>query len=315
MASLAIILLSYGRASDTIECVRSLERSTYTDRDILVIDNASPDGSADRIAAACPHITIIRNDRNLGFAGGNNVGVRAALERGARLILLLNNDTVADPKMLGRLVDAADARPRTGAVGAKIFYADPPTMLWYAGGSLRVASAATSHHGIGKPDAAAFDRPVVCSFVTGCAMLVPASVWREVGLFDVDYFAYLEDADFCYRISRAGYQLWYEPSAVLFHRVSSTTARDSPGYLYLNVRNKILFLRKHCMPWTWLAGIHGSAYYVLRQLVRALLVKRDSRSLRAVAYGIADGLSSAEARHGEGRLAVLRPARRDTEIT
>jgi GT2 family glycosyltransferase len=313
--SIAIILLSYGRAADTIDCIRSLRQSTYTNYEIIVVDNASPDGAADSVASACTGITLIRNDRNLGFAGGNNVGIRAALDRGAELILVLNNDTVVDPDMLGRLVKAAGASPRIGIVGAKILYADPPTMIWYAGGTLHSPSATTSHHGIGRQDTGTFDQPGVCTFVTGCAMLVPAEVWRRVGVFDAGFFAYLEDGDFCHRARCAGYELRYEPSARLYHKVSSTTAWDSPGYTYLNVRNKILFLRKHCLPWMWLAGIHRTAYYVVRQLFRALLLKRSGAALRAVAYGIADGLSADEARHGAGRLAGLRSAPSQSETT
>jgi hypothetical protein len=137
-------------------------------------------------------------------------------------------------------------------------------------------------------------------------MLVPAEVWRRVGLFDARFFAYLEDADFCHRVMSAGYEMRYEPSAALYHKVSSTATWDSPGYTYLNVRNKILFLRKHCLPWTWLAGIHRTVYYVVRQLFRALLLKRNGPALRAVLYGLADGLSAEETRHGAGRLAELR---------
>lgn len=307
MASVAIILLSYGRAVDTIECIRSLERSTYADREIIVVDNASPDGAADAVASACPGITLIRNERNLGFAEGNNVGIRAALARGAAAVLILNNDTVADPAMLGRLVDTATAHPAAGVIGPKIFYASAPTTLWFAGGTLHVPSAATSHMGLGMRDAGAFNRPMACSFITGCAMLVPAEVWQRIGLFDARYFAYLEDADFCYRVRNAGYELRYEPSAILYHKVSTTTAWDSPTYIYLNLRNKILFLRKHCLPWTWLAGLHRTAYYALRQLVRALILKHNRAALRAVTFGLADGLSSNEERHGAGRLARLLP--------
>ena len=315
MASVAIILLSYGRASDTIECIRSLERSTYTDHTIIVVDNASPDGAAGSVAAACPRTTLIRNDRNLGFAEGNNVGIRAALEQNAKLILVLNNDTVVEPEMLGRLVTAAETHPGTGAVGAKILYADAPATIWYAGGSLHPASATTMHRGIGMQDTGGFDRPEACTFITGCAMLVPAEVWRRIGLFDADFFAYLEDADVCYRARNAGYTLWYEPSAILYHKVSSTATWDSPGYTYLNVRNKILFLRKHCLPLKWLAGIPRTLYYVVRQLSRAALLKRNRSALKAVFYGVADGLSSAGARHGAGRLAELSPGRPHVRAT
>ncbi len=313
MASVAIILLSYGRATDTIECIRSLEQSTYTDREIIVVDNASPNNAADSIASACPGITLLRNERNLGFAEGNNIGIRAALAREAKLVFVLNNDTVVEPAMLDRLVAAAGARPGIGAVGAKILYADSPGTIWYAGGNLHPPSATTTHHGIGLRDEGAFDTPGACTFSTGCALLVPAVVWRAVGLFDADFFAYLEDADFCHRVRNAGYELLYEPSAVLRHKVSRTTSWDSPGYTYLNVRNKILFLRKHCLPWTWLLGVHRTSYYVVRQLVRAVVLKRTRPAVRAVAYGIVDGLSSSAAKSGPGRLDSLHRGRPQPE--
>lgn len=307
MASVAIILLSYGRAHDTIECIQTIERSTFTDYDIIVVDNASPDGAADSVMSACPRITLFRNERNLGFAEGNNVGIRAALERKAQYILILNNDTVVEPDMLGRLVKAAGAHSGVGAVGAKILYADAPATIWYAGGSLHLQSATAAHHGIGLQNTSAFDQPAACTFITGCAMLVPAKVWRRVGLFDAAFFAYLEDADFCHRVRKAGFTLWYEPSAVLYHKVSSTTTWDSPAYTYLNLRNKILFLRKHCLPWAWLAGIPGTVYYILRQASRAVLLKRSRPALKAVVFGLMDGLSSAGVRHGAGRMAEFQP--------
>lgn len=305
MLTLSIILVNYRRPDDTVECVRSLLSSTFRDMQIIVVDNGSGDGSADRLRRECPGTIVIPSSRNLGFAGGNNLGIRRALDDGSHFVLLLNNDTIVDPGTIETLMTTIRAHVRTGIVGAKIVYYDRPDILWFAGGYLNTNAARAGHHGIGKPDGPAFNSPKPCAFVTGCCLLVRREVLEAVGMLPTPYFAYMEDAEFCLRTRNAGYAVLYEPRARVLHKVSTTTHWDSPAYIYLNLRNKLLFLRRNSRPVLWAPHLPCLLYFYVRQMVRLLLRRHGPVALRAAWYAIIDGLKGCTGEDGSGRLSLL----------
>jgi len=308
MPALSVILVNYRRPDDTVDCVRSLADSTFRDMQIIIVDNGSGDGSVERLRRECPETIFILSPRNLGFAGGNNLGIRRALDDGSSFILLLNNDTVVDPETLEALVRTIRAEPGTGIVGAKIVYHDRPDILWFAGGYLNANAARAGHHGIGKPDGPPFNTRKPCEYITGCCLLARREVFEAVGMLPAPYFAYMEDAEFCFRARNAGYAVLYEPRARVLHKISMTTRWDSPAYIYLNLRNRLLFLQRNSRPALWMPHLPTLIYFYMRQMIRLFVRGRGTPALRAAWFAIVDGLRGFTGEDGSGRLPMLQAA-------
>jgi len=231
---LVAVVLSWNGREDTLRALESL-RGVET----VLVDNGSTDGSPEAVEERFPEVEVIRTGANLGFAGGNNVGIRRALDNGAGWVLLLNNDAWIDPGLPAALERAARARPGAGVLACKVFLAEPPDRLWYAGMRLSKTLGLHRHVGFGKPDAG-FDalREVVSA--TGAAMAVSRAALETAGLLDEGLFAYAEDLEWCLRIRRSGFEIVFVPDARTWHRVSASTGgASSPTGLYYDTRNTI----------------------------------------------------------------------------
>lgn len=239
----AIILVNYRGARDTLECLDSLTRLTYPERDVIVVDQNSGDGSAALIREQHPWAHLIENPVNDGFTGGNNAGMRLALARGADYLLLLNNDTVVDPGFLEPLVALAESDARIGVVGPQILYHGDPEIIWSSGGAVNWRGHSRLLHE-GEPDAPGGE-PREADFVTGCALMIKRAVLEKVGLLDERYFIYYEETDLCARVRAAGYRVLCEPRARIWHKVSRTFGQDSEFTLYYMRRNVLLYLGRH----------------------------------------------------------------------
>jgi GT2 family glycosyltransferase len=317
MPTLSIILVNYKRAHDTIECVRSLRQGSYQDFEIIIVDNGSEDGSLEKLRAACVDTTILPSRENLGFAEGNNLGIRKALQSESKFLLLLNNDTVVSDEVLYHLLQTMETHPEAGIVGGKILYYDRPKRLWFAGGFFNPDSALGGHWGIDEEDAGEYDVPRRCDYISGCCLMFRRSVVERIGMLESAYFAYLEDVEFCLRAGRAGFAVMYQPAAVIYHKISTTSAWDSPLYIYFNLRNKLLFLRRNSRPQRWLPHLPSIVFYYVRQFARLLVKWRDLPAARAALWGVVDGLRGYTGEHGRGRLERvihLRPRRLINEI-
>jgi GT2 family glycosyltransferase len=238
-----IIVLCYNGVDLTIACLRSLRRSSYDRADVLVIDNASQDGTPDTIRAQFPEAIVIETGANLGFAAGNNVGLRYALDHGYDYALLLNNDTEVDPDFLMRLIAAAESDPTIGVTGPKIYYHDRPTTIWSAGGVIDWRRGSSAMRGIDSVDHGQFDAPTAVDFVTGCALLVRCNTVRLAGLLDERFGMYYEETEWCVRIARRGWRVVYVPSSRLWHKIAPAQQDQSPRITYYMTRNRLLFLR------------------------------------------------------------------------
>lgn len=234
-----VIVLNYNGKADTLECLRSLTRAAYPDFQVLVVDNASADGSVEAIKQEFPRLKILQNTENLGFAGGNNVGIRYALEQGADYIFLLNNDTVVDPGFLDELVNAGESDPGIGILGSLIYYFNRPREVWFAGGKI-YWSAGTARHLTDIPDV-----PRESDFITGCAFMIKRHVVEKTGLFNPDYFLYYEDTDWSTRVKRAGFKLVVVPASLVWHKEMGAVGGRSPLHEYYVTRNNLLFMRKN----------------------------------------------------------------------
>jgi GT2 family glycosyltransferase len=240
-----IVILNYKGALDTIECVASIKGTTFSNFEIVVVDNDSGDGSEDLICAAHPDITVLQSGANLGYAGGNNIGIRYALARGADFIWILNNDTTVAPDALGELLRAAAAAPGVGIVGSKIYYMAEPTLLWFAGGRIDWLRGIPYHVGAHQEDRGQFDGMTASETAQGASMLVSRETFERVGLLEEDYFLYFEESDFCCRARKAGLAIRFAPASHVWHGVSRSTGVRSPIFLYYFTRNNIIFIRRH----------------------------------------------------------------------
>jgi GT2 family glycosyltransferase len=240
----AVIVLNWNGRDDTLACLASLSQLDYPACDTVVVDNGSSDDSVVSIRAAYPQVTLIEAGDNLGYAGGNNVGLEYAKTMDADYALLLNNDTEVAPDFLGLLVEVAEADPAIGIAGPTIYYYDQPGVVWSAGGAIDWQRGSTRMVGLDEWDEGQFGQvPRTVDFVTGCAMLVRRAMLEQVGLLDERFFVYYEEAEWCVRASRAGFKIVHVPLAHIWHKISPIAQADSPLVHYYMTRNRLLFLR------------------------------------------------------------------------
>lgn len=239
-----IIVLNWNGLNDTLDCLESLGQLDYQNCEVVVVDNGSVDGSVSVIREWFPGVTMIENGENLGYAGGNNVGLRYAMVQGADYAFLLNNDTVVDPAFLRILVDAAEADPAIGIAGPTIYYHERPDVIWSAGGAIDWQQGSTRMVGLDERDEGQFGQvPRRVDFVTGCAMLVRRAVLEQAGLLDERFFAYYEETEWCVRATRAGFKIVHIPLSHIWHKISPAAQADSPLVHYYMTRNRLLFLK------------------------------------------------------------------------
>lgn len=279
---IAIIVLNYNNHRDTAECLRSLAGLDYPDYSVTVVDNCSSDGSAERLSGEFPHVFFLCNHTNLGFADGNNQGIRHALEEGADLVWLLNNDTVVEPGALRGLVEAAEAEPRAGILGSVVYYYDQPERVNFAGGRV-VRYLGKGIHLTTLTEGAA---PFETDFVTGASLMVRADAAGEAGVLDGRFFLYMEDLDWCQRMKKAGWKVIMVPSSRVRHKINETTGRDRPRIIYYVCRNSLLCCRKNFPVWLPVVMAAALRRYVVNYLGRYALSRFDRRELEHARMGL-----------------------------
>jgi GT2 family glycosyltransferase len=243
----AIILVNWNNEPDTAACLESCGRLDYPAFSVIVVDNGSADGSPEKLRQRFPGLEVIETGRNLGFAGGNNVGMGRALETGAEYVWLLNNDTQVERGALSALVEVAEQDRTVGMVGSKVLYFDHPGRIWYAGGIMDDhAPYRCSHRGVNEVDAGQYDDATETGYVTGCSLLVRREVIERIGLLDEGMFLYFEDTDWGVRARRGGWRLIYAPRSVVLHKASASMGgMGSPRMLYYLARNLLYFIRRN----------------------------------------------------------------------
>ncbi|MDQ2668744.1 MAG: glycosyltransferase family 2 protein [Gemmatimonadota bacterium] len=243
-----VIVLNWNNEADTAACLESIGEQRDASFEVLMVDNASADGSGDRLHQRYPDISYLQTGTNLGYAGGNNRGIEWALKRGAEWIIVLNNDTVLAPHCFRCLLDVAQGEPRVGALSPLVTRYDDPSRVWFAGGHLSVARAVgvheAEHETVASRLAGVHGRSwIPCSFLSGCCLLLRAETLRAVGVFREDFFAYVEDVELSLRLVRAGWELGWVPGARLAHRVPKAGAPESPMQIRLRDRNRRRLVR------------------------------------------------------------------------
>jgi len=321
-----IILLNWNGYTDTAECIRSLYRIKNPSFVMIVVDNGSLDGSVARLREEFRDVVYLENKENLGFAGGNNGGIRYALEHGADYVLLLNNDTVVEEGFLDALVQAAEkhdeeiplsppfskgeerhppflkggkggfewlsSSEKIGVVGPKIYSGLPgSSILWEAGGGIDWLHGKAYHAGFEETDVGQWDGVRDVDYVSGCAMLIKREVLEKVGLLDERFFLYYEETDFCARVREKGYRIVFVPDARIWHKESNTTGGAyGPVYTYYMTRNRLLFMKRYMDDDDWRRFLPYFYYDGLLRRSAALCFKSRNRfrSLKALLAGWRD---------------------------
>jgi len=262
---IAIVVLNYNGKENTLACINSikkLNKSNYKVK-LIVVDNASNDGSREALSKI-KDITLVKNDKNLGYSGGNNIGIKHALSLGSEYILILNNDTIVEKSLIINLINSAK---KGDIVSPKIYFAkgfefhknrykkeDLGKVIWYAGGKIDWQNVIGIHIGVDEVDHGQFSKRLEINLATGACMLIKRQVFEKIGFFDKKYFLYLEDMDFCVRAKRAGFKIIFEPKAFLWHKnASSAGGSGSVTQDYFITRNRLLFAFKYAKLRTKLA--------------------------------------------------------------
>jgi len=242
-----IILVNWNGWRDTVRCLESCAELDHARHEVTVVDNGSTDDSVTRLRERFPDLRLIETGANLGFAGGNNVGLHDAIARDAAYVWLLNNDTVVDPTALTALVQVMRSDSSVGLAASKVYYRDRPHTLWYAGGSFSPIWGWTLHRGADEIDTGRYDEVADVDFATGCSLLVRADTLAAIGPLDEDYFLYWEDVDWSTRARRAGWRVVYAPASRVWHSFGRAIP-DGGGHLRWRYegRNRLLYYsRQH----------------------------------------------------------------------
>ncbi|MEJ2085861.1 MAG: glycosyltransferase family 2 protein [Acidobacteriota bacterium] len=289
-APVAVIIVNWNGADDTLAVLEELSRVETPQLRTFVVDNGSSDDSVERLQASSQDFELIRTDSNLGFAGGNAVGLRRAAEDEAiGWFLLLNNDVAFEPGFLQPLIEAC-LDTHVGAVGPKIYYFEPSDLIWAAGGRLRVRETVTEEFGKGIVDRGQWDVERDVTYLTTCCLLVPKDALVRVGLFDPMFFIGVEDADWCRRALDLDLRLRYVPASRIWHKVAvSTGGSYTPFKTFHTGRSNTLYARRHL-------GLGGMTRFLMTNLVALAaafvreLPRRNTAAVVAKARGIWDGL-------------------------
>jgi GT2 family glycosyltransferase len=284
-----IVVLTWNRVDAVIACMLSMNALQYSNFEVIVVDNNSQDGTAERLREIFPDLTVIVNDRNLGYTGGNNVGIRHALEHGADYVLLLNNDSMPAPNLIDELIRIAESQPDVAVVGPRNMMYHTRSVLWAAYGEITYGPLLTRVHGWRVPDTRKFHGVCDVDHVIGCGYMWRREALEDIGLLDTSFFGYHEDVDWCFRAKKAGWRVVYVGTAVVYHQ-GSLSCNPSFGecmpVMYFLGRNGVLFARKH-----------GTAWDLFRLTLNAI-----AGSLRRYRSNLKKGLPTGERQFWQGYL-------------
>jgi GT2 family glycosyltransferase len=271
-----IVILNTNRCQDTLECLASIQQNTYSNYHVIVLDNNSTDGSVQAIQDEFPDTQIIELAENLGYAGNNNVGIRAALNQDADWVFVLNEDTILDPGCLSHLVIVGESSSIVGIVGPMVYHHDEPDVIQSAGGLLG-PNWDSIHLAKDEPDQGQFTDPHRVEWISGCGIMVRRDVIEEVGMIDARFFYFWEETEWCVRAGKAGWQIVHVPKAKLWHKGVQRDYDPKPSLLYYSTRNHLFMLSKHRAPLrAWIL-----AWFTIIRTLTSWTIKPKWRSKRS----------------------------------
>jgi GT2 family glycosyltransferase len=265
-----IVVLNYNGAETIINCLKSVYQQQYSNYELVVVDNNSKDGSFELAKKYFSNAHFIKNEKNIGFAAGNNVGIRFALEKFADYIFLLNNDAIIDEKAILGLINEAEKNTGAGLLSPVIF--DKNNHVWFAGGQIKWFSMKTTH--LVKISS---NKTYSTDYLSGCAMLIKKEVFKTAGLLDEKYFLYYEDADFCLRAKRNNFGCMVVPDTKVQHFEKSE--QDQKNKVYWLVLSGLIFFKNNTplvfSPWIGL-------YFILRRIKNWIDIKFNKNELAGI---------------------------------
>lgn len=242
-----IILLNYNNWQDTIECIHSLKNSGVIDLSILVIENCSSDESLEKLRTEAPGVKIIESAKNLGFTGGNNLGIKYALDNNYKYAILLNNDTIVEEKdSFQKLTDEMDKNDNVTIGTGRIFYYPQKDLVWFDGGKLIKWKASAIHYNFrqNKNDIQLNNKNMEIDFISGCFMCIRLKDFSKLGYMDENFFIYLDDIEYSARAIKNNLKLMYFHKVVIYHKALGEGKR-TPKMIYYTIRNRRLLINLH----------------------------------------------------------------------
>lgn len=286
--SVGAVILGWNLCQETVACAESLLEQGYARLRLIFVDNGSTDGSPRILRERFPEAEIIALSENQGIAVGYNRGLERALALGLDFAFILNNDTLFAFGALRELVDAAAGHPEAGVLMPKILYEADRSRIWSVGARRRLLPPSVVHVGLNQPDGPAYAEPRNIEYAPSCALLLRRRTLESTGLFDPEYFFYFDDWDYSDRVRASGDTIRYVPSAVVYHKVSMSTARSSrpARWWFVMGRSAVRYYRLHFPPWRLTLPAYVG-WFALRELIQG-----NGRFLPLFAAGLRAGLVS-----------------------
>jgi len=274
LPELSIITVNYNGFADTVQLIESIQTHLAIPYELIVVDNGSKADEAGMLKHQFPNIKVIRSDRNLGFAGGNNLGIKDA---SADFFLFINNDTYVKDDSLTHLVERMKKDPILGGLSPKILFADQEKLIQFAGYT-QLSSITLRNRLIGfkEQDSGQYDHPISTPYLHGAAMLIRREAIEKVGGMPEIYFLYYEELDWSVQLRRAGYRLEYNPAAIVYHKESSSVGQESPLKAFYMTRNRMLFAKRNLSSFHRFLSIAYQISLVLPKNVFHCLLKGNS---------------------------------------
>ena len=275
----SIITINYNESGVTLEMLESLEKVTYKNLEVIVVDNASPNDNPDVIKQKFPKVNLIKSDKNLGFAGGNNLGVK---EASGDYLLFINNDTIVPEDCITPLVETLENDLSIGMVSPKIKFHWDDSLIQYAGYTpMNHWTIRNNSIGYHQKDNGDYDLPRETESIHGAAMMVPRRIIDEVGLMTEIYFLYYEEHDWAEMVKRAGYKIYYQPGSYILHKESLSTGKFSPLKTYYISRNRIVFARRNFTPVQLTVSLIFQTLVSIPKNTLNFLLRREFQHLQA----------------------------------
>lgn len=271
---LSIITVNYNGFADTVQLIESIQSHLTIPCELIVVDNGSKADEASMLKRQFPNIKVIRSDKNLGFAGGNNLGIEHA---NADFLLFINNDTYVKDDSLIHLVERMKKESVLGGISPKILFANQEKLIQFAG--YTTLSSVTLRNrliGFKEQDSGQYDHPISTPYLHGAAMLIRREAIEEVGGMPEIYFLYYEELDWSVQLRRAGYQLEYNPAAIVYHKESSSVGQESPLKAFYMTRNRLLFAKRNLSPFYSILSIAYQISLALPKRVFNCLLKGNT---------------------------------------
>jgi len=280
----SIITINYNQAKVTCELLDSLRKLTYPDVEVIVVDNFSAEDPTEIITSQYPEVKFIRSNKNLGFAGGNNLGVGTST---GKYLFFLNNDTEAHPGFLEPLVELFETNPKAGVASSKILYHNSGETIQYAGSTcINPFTGRNKRVGFMEKDRGQHDIQKETDLAHGAAMMVPRSVIDKVGMMPEFFFLYYEEVDWCESIKKAGYKIFYVPASKVYHKESMSVGKKSTLKTYYMTRNRVLFMRRNTSGAKKLTWIFFFLLFSLPKNALTYLLKRETDHAKAFWKGL-----------------------------